>query len=234
MTGAFRSDEPGGQTAKSAKAAQSSASSAADEASDPAGAGTWREVVDRTVGLGYDLTEAQIRRGREIAQQLSERLEGAGEPFGGDFRQVTDSVLRSFTDLTTGWLNLTTTLINLAAGNAQRGADPAAGNGHRESESSPKREVVAVELQSKRPVVVTVDLVPAAGRRVLGAHPLRAPEVGKAPLTRVSFAPAGDGNDLSVRIRVPDDQPAGIYSGAIYSLENGRAEGTLTLEIRDP
>ena len=195
--------------------------------------GSWRAVVDRTVRIGYEIADAQIRKGQEAAEQLSDRIYKKGDPANGDLRNMTETMVRSFGELASGWVNLTTSLLNTAGATGMGTPDAETRNGSRPGTAPAANLTFALEIESRRPTTVTVSASSPADKRSLAARPLRAAEPGKPALIHISFEPAPEGSDVSVRIRVPDEQPAGIYRGEIYDLEAGTVAGRLTVEIRD-
>lgn len=89
---------------------------------------------------------------------------------------------------------------------------------------------VRLEVASRRPVEVTVDLhrPGVAQFRVLD---LRA-EQGDAPRIQGTELDTWDSEGVRLRIAVPDDQPPGAYHGVILDAVADCAVGTVTLRIR--
>ena len=90
---------------------------------------------------------------------------------------------------------------------------------------------VRLEITSRRPVDVTVDL-----RRRGVAHfrvlDLRA-EQGDAPRIQGTTLDAWESEGLRLRLTVPDDQPSGTYHAVILDPVLDSAVGTVTLKIPD-
>src|SRR5262249_1880944 len=95
----------------------------------------------------------------------------------------------------------------------------------------PEPTRVRIEIASVRPTEVSLDLRPYSGERPLVVHSLRAVDADKPRLTDVSFRAAAADDPASLRIAVPDDQPAGIYNGLIVDEETGRPLGTLSVRV---
>jgi hypothetical protein len=60
---------------------------------------------------------------------------------------------------------------------------------------------------------------------------LRATEPGLPPLTGVHITTAPDGDHVNLRLRVPDGQPPGIYSGLILDARTSLPCGTLAVRL---
>ncbi len=90
---------------------------------------------------------------------------------------------------------------------------------------------VRVAVTSPHPAEVSVDLrAPAcAGRLVLQS--LRAVDPSKPRLSDVEIASPGGKEPVTVRIRVPPGQPAGVYNGLIIEEDTSRPIGTVSLRI---
>ncbi len=90
---------------------------------------------------------------------------------------------------------------------------------------------VRLEIASRRPVDVTVDL-----RRRGVAHfrvlDLRA-EQGEAPRIQGTTLEAWESDGVRLRLTVPDDQPPGTYHAVILDPVQDSAVGTVTLKIPD-
>jgi len=206
------------------------------ESPSPAGAGrggSYGDVVTEGVELGYQVIEEQIRHGQRVAKQINKRVYNAGA-MGNDVREVAERILRYSADLSALWFeflvsmvgstdvtDLLRTLFRQPTGKPEATAAP----------DSTGTAAVSIEIVSSRPVRVTLDLRPEARGRSLCAQDLRAPESGKPPLTQVTFEHAPGGGASTVRIRVPDTQPPGTYSGAVIDRDTGDPRGTLSVRL---
>jgi hypothetical protein len=90
---------------------------------------------------------------------------------------------------------------------------------------------VAVSVSSPYPVQVTLDLRPDAGARRIVAQALRSPDGEKPRLSDVAVVAGGPDEPLTLRIRVPLGQPAGIYNGIVIEEESGLPVGTVSLRV---
>lgn len=198
----------------------------------PGGIGSdWQRVVEQGVRIGYEVIDAQIREGRRVAEQVNARIYGAGTSTDGA-RAFTDGLFRTYADLASRWLDMMAAVaggVSASAGNGTARSGPADHAG-----AAPARqgtEPVAIEVDSKRPITVTLDLRPGAATLRLGSQPLADPDPQKPSLRDVLLEPPEDDHPMLVRIRVPDLQPAGTYSAVVYEREAGRPQGTLSVTI---
>jgi len=93
---------------------------------------------------------------------------------------------------------------------------------------------VSVEVESKRRAKTRLDLRPEAGRsQTLTLHSLRS-EKGRSLIKTVSVERDG-GSDrrITISVRVPDNQPAGTYSGLLIDSDSSLPVGTLTLDLSE-
>jgi hypothetical protein len=90
---------------------------------------------------------------------------------------------------------------------------------------------ISIEIASARMARVTIDLAPHATAANLATSGLHAIEPGQPPLKDVAFTIDAPANRPIVRIRVPENQPAGVYNGVIVDKDSGDARGTLTVRI---
>lgn len=198
----------------------------------------WNDVVAEGVAVGYRVVEEQIRQGQRVAEQLGDASYGPAA-MGGDVREATERMVRYSADLVALWLDFVNStfgngdlLRTLSAGWPPGGAAPApAAPAPAPPAAAPPG--VPVEVASRRPLRVNVDLQAGAAGRPLAAHPLRALEADKPPLAEVAFERDADGGPLVLRIRVPDAQPPGLYTGVIVDQRSGEPLGTLTARLAE-
>ncbi len=199
----------------------------------------WQNAVEQGVRMGYEVIDAQIKEGRRVAEQLSGQVSSGAGAYGSDsIRGMTDGFFRSFADLTTRWLEVMSASTGAATGAgtttspSHQGGQPSQ-NGT-ESTTSSSTVPVSIEVDSKRPITVTLDLRPGSQGRALGNQPLIDPDPDKKPLSDVLFEPQGDDSPLTIKIRVPESHPAGVFSGVVFEREGGQPQGTLSVAIKDP
>jgi hypothetical protein len=98
-------------------------------------------------------------------------------------------------------------------------------------EPSAERTRVRIEVVSAKPAEVSLDLVPDAGRASLVVHALRAVDPEKPRLADVVLERGAGGEPLTLRIRVPADQPPGVYNGLIIDEQTNRPAGTVSVRL---
>lgn len=186
------------------------------------------DPVTRGVRLGYRLVEEQMRRGQQIAQDANARF-GVGR--GGDMRDLAERALRFYGDLYTDaalfWLDAALTLVNpVDLSKPQKPTDSAF--------AASSSAAVPVDIASSRPARVALNLNPGARPASLQVMTMRTSDATKPALMDVSFQAQPGGALPVLRIRVPNEQPVGVYHGVVYDAQNpGTALGNLTVEIRE-
>jgi len=195
--------------------------------------GACNDVLTEGVELGYRVIEEQIRQGQRVAAQINKRSY-APAAVGNDIREVAERMLRYFADLSALWFEF----LGSIAGNKDvfrssfRPTDPNSGPSPMAAATSGPIGV-SIEVACFRPTQVTLDLRPHVDGLRLSAQDLRALEPGKPPLTEVAFESAPGGDLVSLRIRVPDTQPVGIYAGAVIDGDTGEPCGTLSVRLTE-
>lgn len=184
------------------------------------------DPVTRGVRMGYRLVEEQMRRGQQIAQDASARF-GVGR--GGDMREFAERALRFYGDLYTDaalfWLDAALTLVAPVDSSQQPSSNLTGPT------SSP---AVPLDVASSRPVRVTLNLNPGARPAALQVLTMRTSDGVKPPLMDVSFQPQAGGGLPVLRIRVPAEQPAGVYHGVVCDAQApDTVLGTLTVDVRE-
>ena len=94
---------------------------------------------------------------------------------------------------------------------------------------------MVVEVDSRRPVEVSVDLGPFAPEQRLASHLVNAGDPSAPALTDVVFE-ITDGSDGAaprprVRVRVDDALASGLYTGVVIDCDTGHHLGSLTIRI---
>ncbi len=201
------------------------------------------------IEAAYRVIDEHLQEGRLAAQAPNGRADGANAGFatfaaaaGNGTGIAADSIqemvaqgIRLYSSLAPVWASLVNSIAS-AAGMRDAAADgvsaaPLAPPPMPRSASAMNAAPVIVEIASTRMTRVTVDLVPHAGAPNLAIGGLLALDPEKPPLKGILFALEPGANRTVVRIRVPESQPAGFYSGVIVERESGEARGTLTLRI---
>lgn len=193
--------------------------------------GLCSDTVAQGVKLGYRVIEEYMRQGQRIAQQINNRSYGLGT-MGNDIREISEQMLRYYSDLVSLWLDLMGSiagnpdlirnLFGLWQPQSEPSVNAAPANG---------ATTVSIEVVSARPAQVTLDLRPQSEGLPLATHGLRALDPEKPPLTDITFEPGADNGPVSLRIRVPEGQPPGLYTGVVIDRDTGQPRGTLSVRI---
>jgi hypothetical protein len=90
---------------------------------------------------------------------------------------------------------------------------------------------VRIEVVSARPAEVALELGPGLNGAALVVHALRAVDPEKPRLDDVTLRSDSAEGPLTLRIRVPDGHPAGVYNGLIIEEATSRPVGTLSVRL---
>ena len=208
-------------------------SEGAAEADPGAQPESWNEVVAEGVSVAYRVIEEQMRQGQRVAEQISDASYGP-TAITGDLREAGERMVRYSADLVALWLDFVNStmangdlLRNLTASWQQAAGAPSNPPHHGSTAS------FAVEVCSSRPVRVCFDLKDGAAGRPLASHGLCALEPEKPRLADVAFETGSNGGPLLVRLHVPADHPAGLYTGVVVDAETGAPLGTLSAHVAE-
>ena len=187
--------------------------------------GDWQQAIENSVRMGYELIDSQIREGRKMAEQFGGSFLGNNAGPGADnMRSAADTMAQSFADLTTRWLE---TLTGAMAGGTPFNNGRPAENGQVSSETAP----MGVEVVSNIRFRLSIEFEQGAnGSEELFGPPLCDPDADK-PALDVNYFPPERGRSATLRIEVPDTQPAGSYSAPVYDRTNRQLRGRITIGI---
>ncbi len=183
------------------------------------------------VELAYSVIDKYIADGRRTAEDINSQPYPTRAP-NDNLQDILERMLRFQSEMLPLWIETLATLVkvdpsrNGSATTRERGA---ASNG------SPKSETMAVSIEvvSLRPVQVSVELRPNVEAGSLVALGLNAVDPGKPVLTDISLTPDEIPGRIKLRLRIPEDQPPGTYSGVIVDRDSGETRGTLSIRIAD-
>lgn len=197
------------------------------------------EVVSRAVETGYKVIEEQIQQGQRVAEQLSQGNIGA-DMVNGNVSEIFERVLRFYSDMGALWFemlesvmrnpaasqmfeNFTSKADGKANGHAMNGAE------HPAAQSSPG---LPVEIVCARPTGAraVLDLHPGADLSSITLRPLMSQQTDTPTINKVRLMAARPGWPATVQITIPEDQPAGIYTGMVLQA-SGEPAGTLCLHV---
>jgi len=91
---------------------------------------------------------------------------------------------------------------------------------------------VVLEVSSKRRVQITLNIADPDNPRLV-VPPVVALDPTTPPLKQVPFLPTPEPRRRVLRIVVPDDQPAGIYTAAIVDEQTAAPGGLLCIAIHE-
>lgn len=201
-----------------------------------------QDAVAEGVRIGYSVIEDQIRQAQNLAKTFSPGATNLG--VGGDeIKPLLSRMLRTYGDLTSVWLEV----LNAAVGNvelvdvllgksksdqtepAKNQADP---NPSTKSETK-NASTISLSIIANCPVETKLDLF-AASSEVGGfvVQDLRCREAGRPPLSDVFMQQAGVGGPGRLTIKIPDEQPSGLYQGLILDQRTDAPIGALSVTVR--
>jgi hypothetical protein len=196
------------------------------------------------IETAYRVIDEHLQEGRRAAQEQSHADAGlagfataapAAVGIAADsIQEIVTQGIRFYSSFAPLWVSLVKSIANSAA----LGDTVAAGRSTAPLAPAPIPRPAAtmgapivVEIASSRMTRITVDLAPSALVSHLAIGGLQALEPEKPPLKEISLTGDAGSNRAVVRIRVPENQPAGVYSGVIVERESGEPRGTITLRI---
>jgi hypothetical protein len=194
------------------------------------GAASLDGVVSRSVEVGYRVVDEYLRHGQRVAERLGDRSLTPGN-MAQDFQELTGRMTRYASDLMDVWFQLIELASARRPGAPEATAPAAAPAPPPPAEPAAGGTRVAVLMSSLQPTEVTVDVRPGALGPSLIVHALRAADADKPRLTEVGIEPAAADGTLRLRIRVPPDQPAGVYNGMIIDERTSRPVGTVSVRV---
>ncbi|MGD0291810.1 MAG: hypothetical protein ABSC63_19500 [Candidatus Binataceae bacterium] len=196
------------------------------------------------IETAYRVIDEHLQEGRRAAQERNAAGAGAGASAAAGSAGVTiaaESIqeivaqgIRFYSSFAPLWVNLVKSIANAAAAgdNAAAGiAAPPLARAPMPPSAPATAAPIIVEIASTRMTRITVDLAPAASMTHLAIGGLQALEPEKPPLKEISLATDATSHRAVVRIRIQDNQPAGVYRGVIVDPDSGESRGTITLRI---
>ena len=209
-----------------------------------------QDPINRGVVAGGRVVDEWIRQAQQTARMLGGTRSTAG------WADASGQMFKTASDMMAAWWSLFgVPLPNAAPGIGSRQpnaahdsawaastwAKPAADEagprvaapprGPERTPSSAAGPRVRLEISSRRPVDVTVDLH-RRGSVLFRVLDLR-PQSGEAPRIQGTTLEAWDTEGVRLRLDVPDDQPPGTYHAVILDPAVDSAVGTVTLRIPD-
>jgi len=183
------------------------------------------------VELAYSVIEKYIAEGRRTAEGIS------NQPYTtraatDNLQDILERVLRFQAEILPLWIETLATLVRV---DPSRNGFAAVADAWPRANGGQNTETMAasIEVVSLRPVQVSVELRPNTKDQSLVALSLNAVDSRKPALTDISFVPDEARGRVKLRIRIPESQPPGTYSGVIVHRDSGETRGTLSIRIAD-
>ncbi len=182
------------------------------------------------VGLAYSVIEKYIAEGRRTAEGFS------SQPYTtraatDNLQDILERILRFQAEIVPLFIETLATVVRVDPSRNGYAAAPDVWprpNGAPINATMP----VSIEVVSVRPVQVSVEVRPNSEPQSLVALGLNAVDPRKPALTEISFVPDDEARGRArLRIRIPDRQPPGTYSGVIVNRDSGETRGTLSIRI---
>ncbi len=216
---------------------------AQNDGDSPAAGRSLNAAVSRSVDLGYRVIDEYIRQGQRAAQRLNDRSYGA-QAMTSDVQELALRVGQYTSEFAAIWFELIQAAVIGAAehkNGAPRGTQAVrTSDATASSAPAPERLPAAAEparvriaITSPRPAEVSLDLRPELAARPVLVNALRALDPDKPRVSDVVFEPACNGDPPTLRLRVPADQPAGVYNAVMVDAETSRPVGTISLRITE-
>jgi hypothetical protein len=183
--------------------------------------------VTRSIGQGYRIVEEYLEQSRRVASQIAPGLipDNLEEGLGA----ITSRFVRTTAEMFELWFQIID-----ASNNNRQNQQAASANGT--ATASPAQAAspgVTVQMQSRKPARVTVDIRASASGRRLAAHALRSIDESLPRIDDVRVDASREGEPVLVAVRVPDEQPAGIYNGMVIDEETSLPAGTVSVVVED-
>lgn len=201
-------------------------------------------AVAHGVETGYRVIDEYLRQGQNVARGMSTPPASGGTPPDDGFQSRMGAMLRTFADFTSLWLDLMGRATSGGTAAREPGVTPAggtagpfsAGGAPGVAAASPEAQVGAspwltLDIESTRRTEVTVDLRPRSSDGALRVQDLRASEPGLPHIQGVVIEAVPGEDRMVIRIRVPDEQPPGTYSGIILDEQAGLPRGTISVRV---
>jgi len=187
-------------------------------------------IIQDAVEAAYRVVEENVREGRKTAERL--RAGATAPPEEAESaKAVANRMMQLSRELSVTWVELIMAVLRdsdlrhlldrVMAQDRSGSPEPAASGG--------LARPVVQRISSRKPIEVTLSPL-AAGAATPALAGLHALDPSAPSIRSVNFSPRPDGV-LELRIDVPDDQPQGVYTGAVVDPEGLQPLGTLTVRI---
>jgi hypothetical protein len=190
--------------------------------------------------MGYRVIEEYMRQGQNVARMFGMPYTGGAMPgFAAPGSAAPggppmEALFRSFSEFMNMWMQVMGARAPSGhAGPFAMGEPPPAPQQAPVpvSQQADSQVALTLELESPRRTEVSFDLRARALGLPLVVHDLRAPEADKPRITGVGLETVPEEERLVLRLRIPAEQPPGIYSGIILDERTSLPRGTLTVRL---
>ena len=196
------------------------------------------DVVTHGVNLGYEVIEKYLRQGQRVAEELTNGSHSAKSK-DNDWEKMVDNMLRLYRDMSGFWIDAIEVLMRspefLSTVVGVFGSNVKAKFQNDQEDLNPavngENVKVAVEITSKKPAQVTLDIRPHPIQSILHVHSLHAHDPKIPPLTDVSFRADGNLAGPVLALSIPDHQPAATYTGVVVDQKTNEARGTICVRL---
>jgi hypothetical protein len=204
------------------------------------------EFVSQGVAMGYQVIDQYMRQGQKAARSLWAPNLGGNGAENGQQRPM-EEMFRQASQLATLWLDFVGKVLPGSQGQPVPPAPVSAGPFWMGEDAAPKNAppvpapateprdaaptAFSIEIESSRRAEVLVDVRQGSHGLPLRVHDLRAPDPEMPRLTGIVLESLPAENRIAVRIQVPDDLPAGVYSGMVLDERTNLPRGTLSVRI---
>jgi hypothetical protein len=191
--------------------------------------GSRSDQVSAGVGLAYRVIEKYLNEGRRVAEQFNRQPHRQGATTR-PFQEFVNRMLRYQAELLPLWLDLLGSLTKVDFAGI---ADPEGSDRRQLRKRASTNGKVAIELTSSRPIEISFELQEDSESISLVTPGLHALEPRKPTLTDIHFVPRAGRGRSKLRVRIPNRQPPGTYSGVIVDRKTGDIRGTLSVRVAD-
>ncbi len=199
------------------------------------------DVVTNGVKLGYEVIEKYLLQGQKVAEGIHN---GSAEknPKEDQVHWLLTSMLRLNRDIAGFWIDAIESfvqnpdfLLGLMGTARSNGVAPSSDAPVEPAHSANGASaMVAIEVESSRRTQVRLDLRPSPTQKVPHVHALNAPpDLGFSPLTDVSFRWDRESAIPVVQLKIPENQPAALYTGVVLDPKTNEVRGTLCVRVLD-
>jgi hypothetical protein len=181
--------------------------------------------VSQSIGQGYRIVEEYLEQSRRVASQIAPGLipENVEEGLGA----ITSRFVRTTAEMFEIWFQI----LDRSNNARQAPADATSAVGAAPSPAATQAPGVTVQVQSRRPARVTVDIRGSASGRRLAAHALRSSDESLPRIDGVEVDASKEGEPVLVSVRIADDQPPGVYNGMVIDEETSLPAGTVSVVL---